>query len=165
MTTLTIAGQSFDVSDDQRIHEGASMSAGMAASLQQTRRENIRNNFAKRVKDAVDSGWNDEKQNELQSALGSYAESYDFGVRTAGTGTVRVSDPVEREARDEAKKIIANMYYAKTGAKVSAKEINEVLDAYMEKNGEALRNDARQRIADREKASSAALEVLGLAAE
>lgn len=163
MAKLTIAGEAFEVNEDDRLHEGAQMTAGMAASLQQTRRENIRNNFSKRVNDALKNGWDEAKHNELQEALRSYSERYEFGVRAEGSGTgPRVTDPVEREARDEAKKIISNAYFAKTGQRVKAAEINEVLDDYMQENGEALRSEAKERIAKREQAGQSALAALGL---
>jgi hypothetical protein len=162
MTTLTIAGQAFDITDDQRLAEGAQMTAGMAASLQQTRRENLRNNFAKRVKDAVENGWDEAKHQELQQSLNQYAEKYEFGVRAEGSTGPRVTDPVEREARDEAKKIIANAYFAKTGQKAKASEVNEVLEQFMEMNGDDLRAEARSRIDRREQAGARAMQALGL---
>lgn len=161
MAKLTIAGELFEVEEDNRLHEGAQMSAGMAASLQQTRRENIRNNFSKRVSEAVKNGWDEARHNELQEQLREYASKYEFGVRAEGGGQ-RVTDPVEREARDEAKKIISNAYFAKTGQRVKAAEINEVLDDFMADNGDQLRAEAKERIAKREQAGHSALAALGL---
>lgn len=88
----TIAGQTFNVF--QPYAEGHVLTANEASSMNQTFAENIRNNFAKRVKEAVDAGTFD--QDMLQSQLDDYMNDYEFGVRTGGGG--RVGNPVEAEA-------------------------------------------------------------------
>ena len=67
MPQLTIKGQIFDINDDPRITVGTPLSEGMVASLQQTRRENIRNNLSKKVEDAL--GDNDDLPAEEQDRL------------------------------------------------------------------------------------------------
>lgn len=88
-TEITIAGRNFMV--DSPYTEGHRLNANEAAALNQVLHENLRNNFAKRVKDGTAG----------QAELDAYAQTYQFGVRTGGGG--RVSDPVERRALELAK--------------------------------------------------------------
>lgn len=90
--TYTIAGQTF--SFYQPYAEGHVLTANEAASMNQTFAENVRNNFAKRVKEAVEAGTFD--QDMVQSQLDDYMNEYEFGQRTGGGG--RTSDPVAAEA-------------------------------------------------------------------
>ena len=88
-TTITIAGLEFKVPSP--FHVGYTLkSEGEASAMNQTFHENLRNNFAKRVKDAGEG-----ETAELQAALDEYAQSYQFGVRAGGT---RTTDPVRRRA-------------------------------------------------------------------
>jgi hypothetical protein len=102
MEQITIAGHSFSV--PLRYEEGHELTAGEAAALNQTYHENLRNNFAKKVKDAAGNG----KLNvsELQSELDAYAESYAFGVRTASSGGGVTRDPIMKEAMNIARGMI-----------------------------------------------------------
>lgn len=68
-----------------------------AYALNQTWKENLRNNFAKTVADGDENGVS---QEDLQEKLDAYAQTYAFGVRTGGG---RTTDPVEQEARRLAK--------------------------------------------------------------
>ena len=90
-TDITIATKVFSV--PQPYAEGHVLSSGEASALNQTYAENLRNNFAKKVKEAVDAGTFDEDM--IQSQLSDYATEYEFGVRVGGT---RSSDPVGSEA-------------------------------------------------------------------
>ena len=86
MAQLTIKGQIFDIADDPTISPGVPLTEGMAATLQQTRRENIRNNMAKKVEEAL-NGSGDlpaDKFEELQRLVAEYADKYEFGVRQPG---------------------------------------------------------------------------------
>lgn len=94
--SIQIAGHNFNISD--RYEEGHELTANESAALNQMRRENIRNNFAKKVEDAKNGAERVEDDNvlaDLQEQLNEYAEGYEFGVRTGG-GYVR--DPVLAEA-------------------------------------------------------------------
>lgn len=90
---ITIAGESFTV--PLPYDEGHVLTANEASALNQTHSENLRNNFAPRVKEAKENGAFDLEM--LQSELDTYAEEYEFGVRTGGG---RTSDPVMTEAMD-----------------------------------------------------------------
>lgn len=88
----TIAGQTFNVF--QPYAEGHTLTSGEASALNQTYAENIRNNFASKVKEAVEAGAFD--QEVFQGQLDDYMSDYEFGVRRGGGG--RTGDPVMAEA-------------------------------------------------------------------
>lgn len=92
MDVITIAGRQFQVRAPYTPGQSVILSEGEAHTLNQVRHENIRNNFAKRVKDV---GEDAEKLAALQSDLAKYDEAYQFGVRQGGP---RVTDPVKRRA-------------------------------------------------------------------
>ena len=94
MEQITIAGKTFNA--PLRYEEGHELSAGEAAALNQTYHENLRNNFAKKVKDAIEAGAF--SQDAIQIEFDAYAREYQFGVRTGGGGAPR--DPVTKEALD-----------------------------------------------------------------
>jgi hypothetical protein len=104
---ITISGHSFNV--PVRYEEGHELTAGEASALNQTYHENLRNNFAKKVKDAGDGA----DVAALQAELDKYANEYQFGTRTAGAGVSR--DPVMSEAMRIAKKQIGDLIRAKGG--------------------------------------------------
>lgn len=84
---VTIAGAVFAMPAPYK--EGHALNANEAAAMNQLLAENVRNNFAKTVKDANgDVG-------ALQPKLDEYVKTYEFGVHKGGG--VRL-DPVEREA-------------------------------------------------------------------
>ena len=101
------------------------LTEGEAKTLNQTLAENLRNNFAGKMKDGAIP------EAELDSKFAEYAASYAFGVRAGGGGGSR--DPVEVEAmnlaRDAIKKGIQNLFASgKSTKKVgdySAKAISE----------------------------------------
>jgi hypothetical protein len=152
MPNLTIAGQVFEVADDPKITVGTPLTEGMASSLQQTRRENIRNNFASKVRDATNDGEDELSQddyNQLQTSLNGYAEAYEFGVRA--TGVRRVTDPVEKEARDEVRRTIQQRHFALHGKRVTGEPLTEAVDAVMMgPHADEFRQIARDRLAERD---------------
>lgn len=91
---ITIAGQLFDLSDVYA--EGHVVTAMEAKALNQTRAENIRNNFAGEVKKVQGERetLTAEEVAKLQTELNKYAKTYEFSV-----GGGRITDPVEREAK------------------------------------------------------------------
>jgi len=110
---VTIAGKIFSV--PQPYFEGHTLKANEASALNQVFAENIRNNFAAKVKEADAAGTFDHSAHPAK--LDEYASAYEFGVRTGGGGG-RISDPVEVEAlgiaRDKVRKQIV-----KQGGKLS----------------------------------------------
>lgn len=164
MPQLTIKGQIFDINDDPKITVGTPLSEGMVASLQQTRRENIRNNLSKKVEEALNGSDTlaPEAQDRLQSLVNEYGEKYEFGARQAGTP--RVTDPVEREARREVAEIIKAAHFRRHGERVKGEVLAEAVDHLMSVKGDQFREAARQRIKDRDATGEEIFAESGLAA-
>lgn len=92
--TMVIQGHQFKIDSPYKAgHQITEIEAGV---LNQTRKENIRNNFAKSVKEAENdkNELTPKKHEELQNKLDEYAAAYEFNL--AGG---RAGDPIEREAR------------------------------------------------------------------
>jgi hypothetical protein len=131
---LTIQGQVFLV--PAPFEEGHVLRKNEADQLNQVYKENIRNNFASTVAEAIkkakDEGVELNKA-ELQSELDAYVKRYDFGVRRGG---VRISDPVLRRALDMAEELVVGRLKAK-GVKLKdvpseekTRLINETLERF-----------------------------------
>lgn len=110
MKTVTISGQSFELATP--FLAGHVLNEAEAKTLNQVRIENIRNNSAKAVKEAYDSG-DQAKIDEIRAKVAEYDASYTFTIGGTGTGTVK-RDPVEREAYAIAKELI-KQHLAKDG--------------------------------------------------
>jgi hypothetical protein len=90
-------------------HEGYVLGSAEASVLNQTLAENLRNNFAPRMK---------KSETPLdQDDFDTYAAAYSFGGRVAGTRTVR--NPVDTEERRLAKMAVNTQLKAR-GIKVKA---------------------------------------------
>jgi|SRR5215472_12828799 len=153
MEQITIAGHTFNV--PVRYEEGHELTENEAGALNQTYHENLRNNFASKVKDGVAAGKSVE---DLQTELDSYAESYQFGVRTGG-GPVR--DPVMSEAMTIAKNKIRD-HLRKKGVKwknVEAKAVTEAAKKLIAKSPEIMEL-AKQRVEEAKSAAATDLESL-----
>lgn len=151
MEQITIAGKVF--SAPLRYEEGHELSAGEASALNQTYHENLRNNFAKRVKDAIEKG--SYNQDELQTEFDVYAHDYQFGVRTGGGGGAP-RDPVMAEAINIAKGKIREAL-KKKGQKADAAAITEAAKKLVSKNP-AIMDLARERVAQAQAAATADLD-------
>lgn len=107
---FTIAGHTFSVF--QPFHEGHKITSGEASALNQVFAENIRNNFASKVKDAVEAG--SFELEVFQGQLDDYMADYEFGVRRGGGG--RTADPVQAEAliiaKDKVRKALVKKGHA-----------------------------------------------------
>lgn len=101
MPQIKIAGHDFNIED--RYAEGHTLTANEAAALNQTRRENVRNNFASKVKKVVEEGGD---VTSLQSDFDTFANGYEFGARVVGGASTASRDPVMTEARALARKAI-----------------------------------------------------------
>lgn len=150
MEQITIAGSPFNV--PVRYEEGHELTAGEASALNQTYHENIRNNLAKKAKEGT----------LTQADVDSYADTYQFGVRAAGTGGVS-RDPVMSEAMRIAKKQLSEML-RKAGKKVGDYEvaaINTAAKALLDKTPEIMAL-AKQRVEEQQALASADLgDILG----
>jgi hypothetical protein len=137
---ITIQGKQFEVSSPYQAGP-IELSEGEAHTLNQTRHENIRNNFAKKVKD-----WNG--QDDLQSAITAYDNEYQFGLRGEGGGASR--DPVEVEARGLVRAAIKTKL-KEINQTADAKAINAAVDALLaSEKGEKFREAARTRVTEKQ---------------
>lgn len=106
MQTITIQGYDFEAPAPYA--EGHVLSIAEAATLNQTLGENLRNNFAKRVKTEKDKAEGGTISGDVLKTLydefASYAEEYEFaGKRRSGSTKI---DALTREARRIAKGIV-----------------------------------------------------------
>lgn len=139
---LTIAKHSFTVMD--KFEEGHELTAGEASALNQTLRENVRNNLSK-------------KESLTQEQVDAYAAEYEFGVRTAGAGG-RTSDPVMSEYLRMAKAKIKDLLKSK-GKKADAEQINVAAKNLLDKDlGKQLWALAQQRVAEQQSLAADALD-------
>lgn len=102
---IVIQGATFSVPTPYA--EGHTLTANEANALNQVLTENLRNNFANKVKAAletVDGAVDNLNMDELQAALDAYSKDYEFGVRKIGarSGTTAL----EKEAMSIARRII-----------------------------------------------------------
>jgi len=132
MRQVTIGGVAFSIED--KYAEGHVLNANEAASLNQTRAENIGNNFRSTIAEAREKAYlesvgreeleadekvpsdyplSDEVKAQLQAALTEAAQTYEFGQR--GGGGPRITDPVQREAQRIARDKIEAAIKAKHG--------------------------------------------------
>lgn len=153
--TITVQGQSFTLAS--LYAAGHVCNENEAYTLNQTRAENIRNNFAKTVKEALgtESELSDEAKTDLQAKLTSYASEYEFNGRRAGRAPV---DPTEREARKMAKGLVLAALRSKEIDVDTLPEgkLDELIDGALSKRPD-IREEAKRRIAA---AKSLAQEVL-----
>lgn len=151
MTQLTIEGEVFeDTFVPANISVGAPMTEGHVASLLQTRRENLRNNFAKKVKAAKENGG---VTDETHRAFAEYAASYEFGVRQPGAPRV-TRDPVEREAFKLIKSAISAAYRAKYSKTIDKDVLDEKADELFALKGDEYMKRAKAIVRERERASA-----------
>lgn len=101
---LTIAGMK--LSAIAPYDAGHEVTDEEASVLNQTLRENLRNNFAGKLEAMKEAAAKEGKAvtpEEVQAEFDKYMAEYSFGVRKAGGGAPRL-DPVEREVRKIARK-------------------------------------------------------------
>lgn len=130
---LTINGNTFTVME--RYEEGHEITAGEASALNQTLRENVRNNLSK-------------KEGLTQEQVDAYANEYQFGIRTPGAG--RTSDPVMAEYMRLAKAKIKEMLKAK-GKKADGDAITEAAKKMLDtEHGKPIWALAQQRVQEQQ---------------
>lgn len=106
----TVQGLTFNMPQPYKAgsHE---LTEGEASQLNQVLAENLRNNFAAKVRAKIeayktanklpedqDVGSDVLDKDELDTEFAEYATKYEFGVRQAGTGVRTPTDPVGKEA-------------------------------------------------------------------
>lgn len=159
--TITIQGLDFEASTPYA--EGHVCTEAEAKALNQTRLENLRNNFASKIKAA--KGEADEvPADALESLRAEFAEydaGYIFTLASVGGGK-RETDPVQAEAKKMARALITAQLREK-GRKV--KDVDkEALDNAIATlaDREDIQKAAKKAVADRQKAAQADLSELGL---
>ncbi len=170
---VTIADKTFSV--PQPFAEGHVLNANEASTLNQTYAENVRNNKAKSVKEAVAAGTFD--QDVFQGAIDDYCAGYEFGVRTGGG---RTGDPVMQEAmditRDLVRKQLSKQIQAgtlvnpETGeritklAEISAGKVSQLAKGVLDRgdaNAQKILATARQRVEETNDIVEVQLDSLG----
>lgn len=154
---VTIAGEVFSI--EPRYAEGHILNANEASALNQTFFENVRNNMAKAVAEAVEAGAFD--KDEFQGRVAQYATEYEFGARR---GRV-VKDPVMALAFKDCKKALVAALNAKYGKdhSYSTEAINEKTDELLASpKGQRFIDSAREKIEIEKKAAA---DILGEDAE
>jgi hypothetical protein len=126
-----------------------------ANTLNQTFAENLRNNFAKKVKVAKEAAAKNGNEfpedgeaapEELQGEFTAYAVDYEFGTRAAGSGGDQglPRDPIEREAYIMARDLIRQHAKSK-GFKVDAEQVASLIPGILSKRPE-IREEAQRRV-------------------
>lgn len=92
---IVIAGVEFTA--PFKYAEGHVLNAVEAKTLNQTRFENLRNNFAKTVKDSLEGKEGAVPQDQLAAKFAEYEAGYEFAQPGTGGSTAKL-DPIEREA-------------------------------------------------------------------
>ena len=166
MPEITIQGVTFQVAPVFKA--GHVLTEVEASVLDQTRRENLRNNFAGEVRTAKQDAAKkngflvknekgedvgDESQvtvdmldvDNLVSEFDKYCDEYVFGVRASGTPRAP-ADPVEREALSIAKEKVKEAYRKKNFkiSDVPAADILALAKGLLEKNP-SIREEAKRR--------------------
>lgn len=119
--TIKIAGIEFTVSAPYG--EGNTINGAEAAVLNQTRAENIGNNFRKQVAEAKDDA---EKMAKVQADIAAYDATYNFATaRTRSGGSSPRLSPLEAEA----------MRVAKAWLQKQLSTAGKTLKAYKEEKG------------------------------
>jgi hypothetical protein len=153
---ITVQGIDLPVVD--QFAEGHILTAVEAAVLSQTYNENLRNNFATRVKEAKEvlgEDFNTETPYtvgeksfaSISEQWAAHVEAYAFGTRRVGGGGKRTTDPVQREALRIAKASVESAIRTKYGKldAVSKDKITELVESLA----------AREDIQDKAKANIA----------
>jgi hypothetical protein len=128
---ITIQGQTFKV--PLRYAAGHALTEGEASALNQTYHENLRNNFANKVRDGVEAGLSTAI---LQQQLDDYAQEYQFGQRVGGGGFR--GDPVMTLAMNIARDMVRTAIKAKQldADEWPASRVSQAAKALLDSQGE-----------------------------
>lgn len=160
MGSITIQGLEFNV--DYPYSSGPiELTAGEASALNQTRAENLRNNFAARIKSMIEEYREANKladdeeiatsvldKDTLDKEFAEYASNYEFGVRQLGGGGRVPMDPVEREAWKIAEQKVKEALKASNVklTSVSKEKMTELVEAVIAKYPD-ITEEAKRRVA------------------
>lgn len=160
---VTIQGYQFDV-PPAGIMVGEPKTEDEVHVLEQIRIENIRNNFASKIKKMLNGSeaLSVEQLAQARDEVSKYASEYKFGQRTRGGSGPRVTDPVEREVIRLAREDISQAYFAKHGEKLKADQLAPVVERLLTAKRDDYVKRARRNLADRQRASEEVLAAAGV---
>lgn len=145
VTEITLQGHTVAV--PVPFAEGYVLRENDANALNQVYAENIRNNIASQVRRTKEQEGRDLTTAEIQTALDEYVQTYDFGMRVAGSGPRAPADPIEAEALRLAKEAVKTALRNR-GVKLKEMEpgqINDLAQQVLGKNPQ-LRDTARANV-------------------
>lgn len=127
---------------------GHALNENEAGAFNQLFAENIRNNYAKKVKDERELAVKENREpdfSKLQSDLDTYAASYEFGARKGGGGgdSTLPKDPILRAAHMISRDKIRERAKAK-GIKLTPEQVAGLVPQLLEKNPSILEEARRQ---------------------
>jgi hypothetical protein len=161
--TITIQGHDFPVSP--RFEEGHQLTEIEADVLNQTYYENLRNNFAGRIKAARKEHNVEEGQplpehvyQNLQGDFATYAKEYEFGVRRTSTGPG--ADPVRAAALTMARTAIKDALRQAKKLKETPTEAIEAAAERLIQSQPQFLEKARVAVEERKANADAALRAL-----
>jgi hypothetical protein len=167
MPNITIAGHQFEVPEgvlakyDNFMHPDAP--DGLRHTVRQIITENLRNNFAKKVKDKANGGkLAPDAHAALQTEFNTYADKYEMGVRSAGSAVRVVRDPLEKEMQALAKTAIQKAYFAKHGEKVGKEQLAAAVENLLSAKHDEYEKKARAILKQRESVGTEDLAAAGL---
>lgn len=153
---ITIKVQGMFFSFSPRYHEGHVLTAIEADVLNQTFGENLRNNFASKIRAAEEAlakdlpegqeprAFTEEERTAFANDFSAYASTYTFKAPRVGAGPV---DPIEHEANKIAKAIIV-AHLAKKNIKASSLpegKLTELVKGLLAKQPQ-IRDEATRRV-------------------
>jgi hypothetical protein len=159
---VTIQGYQFDVPPAGLV-VGDPKTENEVHVLEQVRIENIRNNFAPKIKKLLNGSetLTEEQLATARQEVAAYANEYKFGQRKAGGGATRVTDPVEREVIRLGREDIQAAYFARHGERLKSVP-QEALDNLFNAKRDEYVKRARRNLADRQRAGEEVLAAAGV---
>lgn len=137
------------------------LTEGEANALNQVIAENLSNNLRQKIADGHPEEKRPYTDAEAQTLVDEYLADYEIGVRRAGSGAPRVTDPVEREARKIARQKAVAMV-KEAGGKPSDYDLDPIVDRIFEANRDVLMKEGK-RIVDAARKAAENAESIDLA--
>lgn len=163
--SFVIGGISFSIAAPY--NEGDTITEGEADSLNQTLRENVRNNLASEIAEEQEKAKAEGREvnmSALQARVDGYVKDYEFGVRKGGGG--RISDPVEAKAMELAREKVRERIKARPDLKLatfSAKDISGYAKQLLDKNP-GLREQAKMLVEQERQVANSILDDVSISA-
>lgn len=165
--SITIQSHKFEVPDGVLAQftpgQSIELDEGTASTLRQVLCENLRNNFAGKVKETLNGSerLTDEQLAELQSSFNEYAQTYRFGVRSV-RGERKAIDPLERVMIRLAKEDISRAFKARHGKKIEKEQLDNAVETLLQNKHDDYAKRAKAIMRETDRVSENALEAAGL---